>query len=280
MLSSTPADAAAMSACATSGKEPHVVASIVSHGHGRLILDLIQQLQALAEPCLRRVIVTLNIEEPELMAQLQHVASASFVLQIIQNTTPKGFGCNHNAALQTALSHPVTSPASHVCILNPDISLLDAHPMAALTQALNTPATALAYPLLVDADGTRQDNERELPSFRKLLLRRLFKRTEQRVDWVSGACMMLRANDWLRLRGFDEQFHMYCEDVDLSLRARRDIGALVRAQTRMAHSAQRASHRQYKHLAWHLQSLWRLWHLPSFRWALRNPSPVIRSAIE
>lgn len=262
------------------GRAAHVVASIVSHGHGSLILELLEQLQTRAEPCLRCVIVTLNIDEPELAHQLQQRSPSSFDLLVIQNTAPKGFGSNHNQAFaRYAEGKPAADSATHVCILNPDLRLLDAAPLTALSDALNDPAAGLAYPTLVGLDGQRQDNERELPSFSKLLLRRVFKRTEQRVDWVSGACMVLRAPDWQQLGGFNEQFHMYCEDVDLSLRVRRGIGVLARANTTLAHAAQRASRRQWRHLFWHLRSLWLLWHLPSFRWAKRHPSASQRSAL-
>lgn len=277
MNSSSPAHAASAPS-EKLGDAAHVVASIVSHGHGSLILELVQQLQARAEPCLRCVIVTLNINEPELARQLAQIAPASFELQLIHNASPKGFGSNHNSAFAHYFAQAGRS-ATHVCILNPDLQLVDTQPIAALVEALQAPSAGLAYPCLLGTDGQRQDNERELPSFSKLLLRRVFKRTEQQVDWVSGACMVLRAKDWQRLEGFNEQFHMYCEDVDLSLRVRRDIGSLVRANTTLLHGAQRASHRQWRHLFWHIQSLVMLWQLPSFRWARRNPSAARRAPL-
>lgn len=279
MNSSSPAHTAPIPS-ETLGDAAHVVASIVSHGHGSLILELVQQLQARAEPCLRCVIVTLNISEPELARQLEQIGPASFKLQLIHNASPKGFGSNHNAAFAHYFCQTRdAAAATHVCILNPDLQLVDTAPITTLAQALNSAAAGLAYPSLLGTDGQRQDNERELPSFSKLLLRRVFKRSEQQVDWVSGACMMLRAADWQRLGGFNEQFHMYCEDVDLSLRVRRDIGTLERANTTLLHGAQRASHRQWRHLFWHIQSLVMLWQLPSYRWALRNPSATRRAPL-
>ncbi|MBA3327471.1 MAG: glycosyltransferase, partial [Solirubrobacterales bacterium] len=40
------------------------------------------------------------------------------------------------------------------------------------------------------------------------------------VGFASGACLAVARADWQRLGGFPEAFFMYCEDVDLSMRAR------------------------------------------------------------
>lgn len=39
-------------------------------------------------------------------------------------------------------------------------------------------------------------------------------------DWVSGCCSMFPKNIYSELGGYDETFFMYCEDVDISWRAR------------------------------------------------------------
>jgi len=41
--------------------------------------------------------------------------------------------------------------------------------------------------------------------------------------WVSGACLVTRADVWRRLGGFDDRYFMYVEDVDYCRRAR-DLG--------------------------------------------------------
>ena len=43
----------------------------------------------------------------------------------------------------------------------------------------------------------------------------------QKVDWVSGACMMVRGNVFKKLAGFDEKLFMYMEDMEICYRAKK-----------------------------------------------------------
>ncbi len=45
-------------------------------------------------------------------------------------------------------------------------------------------------------------------------------------DWISGSVMMMRKEIFERLKGFDEDFWMYSEDIDICRRAR-DIGGEI-----------------------------------------------------
>ena len=46
-------------------------------------------------------------------------------------------------------------------------------------------------------------------------------------DWVSGSVILMRSNDYRKLNGFDEDFWMYFEDVDLCQRIRRSDGEIA-----------------------------------------------------
>ena len=237
-----------------------VVVSVVSHGHGPTVQPLLYALAAgvqVAASSVRRVVLTLNVPEPE---PLPPPGGWPFVLQIAHNSQPLGFGANHNRALAAA-------DEPFVCVLNPDVGLIGGDPFAALVQAAAAPGAGCAYPVQVDAQGQVQDSQRELPTPQALWRRRALGRREVRVDWVNAACLVLPQSVWQSVGGFDESYFMYCEDVDLCLRVRLAGLALVQAPVQIEHSGQRASHQRWAHLRWHLSSLLRLWRSPVYRQA-------------
>jgi GT2 family glycosyltransferase len=68
------------------------------------------------------------------------------------------------------------------------------------------------------------------------------------------------------LGGFDRRYFMYCEDVDICLRLQlKGYRLLPVVSVTVEHEAQHASRRRLRHLFWHVQSLWRLWHSDVYR---------------
>jgi len=78
--------------------------------------------------------------------------------------------------------------------------------------------------------------------------------------WVAGMCVLVNANAYREINGFDERFFLYCEDYDLCARLyNRGYAIHFDAGSRVIHEAQRDSHRSFKHLKWHLSSLFKVW---------------------
>ena len=76
-----------------------LVVSIVSHGHGEQALALLRQIGQASQmqpPLPMRVVLTLNLPEPELAAAGRHPWPFDLVVQA--NARPQGFGANHNQA--------------------------------------------------------------------------------------------------------------------------------------------------------------------------------------
>jgi GT2 family glycosyltransferase len=90
------------------------------------------------------------------------------------------------------------------------------------------------------------------------------------VDWASAAFWVVPSTVYSKLGGFDENFFMYCEDVDFCLRMQLRGWRLVQVPVRARHLAHRGSHRQWRYLGWHIRSLLRLWAGQPLRQYLRR----------
>ena len=120
-------------------------------------------------------------------------------------------------------------------LLNPDVELLDASLAAAGREALGGPERLLA-PLVLRADGSREDNAQREPGSAPLLLHALVPgrllpsriaetlepwraRRPRRAGWPVASCLVARTETLRRLGPFDERVFLYAEDLDLGLRA-------------------------------------------------------------
>ncbi len=234
-----------------------LVVSVVSHGHGAAVRALLQDLATWCSGSVTRVVLTLNVPGEALPCDADAVWP--FTLQVRRNERSLGFGANHNRALAGA-------GEAFVCVLNPDVRLLpgEGDALGTLVITASSPGVGCAYPVQVDGQGRVQDAERALPTPAALWRRRVLGQHEARIDWVNAACLVLPRPVWAEAGGFDERYHMYCEDVDLSLRLRLSGWRLAQAPVRVEHAGQRASRRRFTHLVWHVRSLLRLWNSPVY----------------
>lgn len=234
-----------------------IAVSIVTHGHGEMVGHLVAKLQSFPE--VGQVILTRNIPDIDGVAEAQKTL-------IIQNTNPKGFGANHNAAFEH-----VTAP--YFCVLNPDI-VLPANPFPALLAALNSSGASVLAPAVVNSAGRPEDSARHFPTPLRLAAKLLgghdgryaLQPTQwpTPVDWVAGMFMLFSAEDFKAIGGFDEKFFLYYEDVDICTRlwkAGRPV--MVCPQVQVVHDAQRASRKNWQSMKWHAASMaryfWKHW---------------------
>jgi GT2 family glycosyltransferase len=144
-----------------------------------------------------------------------------------------GFGAGINRGLAEARGR-------YGLWVNPDARLVDGSLAAVIEWMDAHPQAGVVGGKILDPDGSIQRSARAFPSYgaalghRYSLLTRWFPGnpfsrrylreganpdTIAPVDWVSGAFLMHRREVSDRLCGLDEQFFMYCEDVDFCLRA-------------------------------------------------------------
>lgn len=142
-----------------------------------------------------------------------------------------GAACNLGARLARGES---------LLFLNADLTL-EPDACQRLDDAIDgRPEVAVAGPRIHDADGKIELSARSFPNVTTGVLGRssLATRwlaalgrtpaavgdalaTSGLVDWVSGACMLVRRSSFDRVGGFDEAYWMYWEDADLCRRLRR-----------------------------------------------------------
>ena len=126
----------------------------------------------------------------------------------------------------------------------------------------------MVAPLVVSPHSVVEDSMRHFPTVRLLLAKLLggdggrYEVTDGSPDfcpeWVAGMFMLFRSDDFARLRGFDENFYLYYEDVDICVRAWQQGMKLVACpRVRVIHDARRGSRRNLRHLRWHLASMGR-----------------------
>jgi N-acetylglucosaminyl-diphospho-decaprenol L-rhamnosyltransferase len=83
--------------------------------------------------------------------------------------------------------------------------------------------------------------------------------TPQRVDWLSGACFLVRRSAFESVGGFDEAYFMYAEDADLCWRlARAGWGTMYVPTAEVLHiQGVSTDHHPYRMIVEHHRSLLR-----------------------
>ncbi len=238
-------------------KHESVTISVVSHQQQSLILPLLEQLERLCGSLVDKVIVTVNVPEPPLIS----ARSWTIPVQIVTNKVPKGFGANHNAAFTHC-----TSP--WFLVLNPDVRL-EADVLGPLLASAAEDDGLLA-PRVREPGKTSPEPHRALLTPLEILQRRRAGyRPPARPAWIAGLFMLFRAKAFRQIEGFDPRFFMYGEDFDICARVQLAGWHLnVREGMSVLHEAQRDSHRNSRHLYWHLSSLARVWLSHAF-WRFR-----------
>lgn len=149
-----------------------------------------------------------------------------------------GFGGGINRAAGRALEDFGTERP--LLVLNPDV-VVSPGSIKALVSALEADATlGIVGPRIENPDGSLYPSARTFPNLvdsvghaflgmvspnnRWTRRYRMLDRDHTEagtVDWVSGSCFLARSEAWAAVRGFDERYFMYAEDVDLCWRAGR-----------------------------------------------------------
>jgi GT2 family glycosyltransferase len=198
-------------------------------------------------------VLTLNV--PEVLSW--DSATFRYPLTIVKNTIPKGYGANHNAVFRL-------SQCKYFCVLNPDIRLCE-NPFPMLITLLDNSEVGLTAPAITDASGRFEDNARRFPTPMLIVAKALGRLPkidyDMRAaliypDWVAGMFMVFSSTAFQLAKGFDERYFLYYEDVDLCARLHMmGYNIVMCPSVRVIHDARRHSHRNLRHLRWHIGSM-------------------------
>ena len=244
--------------------------SIVSHGHGDMLARLLLDLASSEQSGRFQLSLTHNILEGHFELPVM-----PFPVHQQNNSKRAGFAHNHNQAFAAP---PLPDQRRYFLALNPDIRL-GPDVIAALVAELDSRENCgLLAPLVVDSAGQVEQSARSLPSLLSTALRFLSRQTRLRQDevsseggdpdWVAGMALLFPADVYEKLGGFDEAYHLYYEDVDISCRVWLSGKRVCQAGSiSVTHDGQWQSRGDWRHMLWHITSALRFFLSPVYRQA-------------
>ena len=159
------------------------------------------------------------------------VRAADPTVTVVETGANLGFGSAANRGVAACAG-------DYVLILNPD-TVVEPGTVKALVEALDRdPGLAMVGPRLENLDGSLYPSVRRFPDLmdafghaflgliwhgnpftrRYRMLDYDHDKASADVDWVGGACALVRRSAFDAVAGFDEAYFMYVEDVDLCWR--------------------------------------------------------------
>jgi len=201
---------------------------IVSYNTRQMTLDCLHALEAGLAGLNAEVWVVDNASAD---GSVEAIRAAFPEVHVIDNPVNAGFGAANNLALKQA-------KGEFLLLLNTD-AFAAPGAVAALVDYLKThPKAGIAGPRLLNVGGSLQRSCYRYPSpgrawLENLGLSGLVARhgalgdysawahdADRSVEWVIGACLLVRREAYMQAGGFDEAFFMYQEETDWQKRVR------------------------------------------------------------
>jgi len=177
------------------------------------------------------IVVVDNASQDDSVARIR---AAYPQVALVESPSNVGFAAGNNLALRE-------HQGRYLLLLNPDTEVVGDAILTMVRYLSDHPEVAVAGPQLRYGDGSYQPSRRRFPTlwgamWESTLLGQWFPRNPwlrryhmddtpddaaQRVDWVNGACMLLRGEIFDQVGPLDEAFFMYSEELDWCRRIKR-----------------------------------------------------------
>jgi N-acetylglucosaminyl-diphospho-decaprenol L-rhamnosyltransferase len=177
--------------------------------------------------CNFNVLIVSNGNEKK-FKELKEIYKDEKLFKFFLNNKNLGYARGHKIAL-------TNSDAEYFLIMNPDVELFKGNIDIMLAHMDKNKEIGILAPELIFEDGRVQDVYRRFPSVLDFLIKRTFLKKlpvfKQRlfkylmhdknpelideVDWVVGACNLVRREMFDKIGGFDERYFLFMQDTDL-----------------------------------------------------------------
>lgn len=240
--------------------------SVVSHGHFNII-DTLGCIEKLSKKDWVKICIVDNIGETgfDVWCKERNII-------YIKNITRLGFGKNNNIAFNKLRNRPDSVENQYFLVLNPDVSITIEQFEKLISEVAENKIRFCCINLFKVQRYSEYDYSiRNYPglwdfvssfvfSINKTIVNKDYINHPQHVDWASGSFLLFDSRLYESLGGFDERYFMYCEDIDICLRARleKNCKLLYMPEIKAVHFA---AHKNRKilsrHFIWHIRSIFR-----------------------
>lgn len=236
-----------------------VFISVVSHGHETLI----KELNSIIKLSSSNVIVAIK-------SNTKGDDFSDFPeIDWINSNFGIGFGSNNNVVFKHFIEQREMGDDDIFMIVNPDVVISKNAIDMIVNQMDNDNVYFSGINLYKDNDYLIPDNSvRNFPklidfikSFLGLNNNMSIDKSKitlpTNVDWVAGSFMAIKVSHFKQLKGFDEQFFMYCEDIDICYRSSLlGVPVTYYPNVKALHLAKHGNRNIFsKHFLWHIQSV-------------------------
>jgi hypothetical protein len=213
------------------GERADVSVIIVSYNTKTYLRECLTSFFDDPSPLVREVIVVDNASSD---GSTEMVKTDFPGVTLIANPSNLGYAKAVNRGIEKA-------GGRYLLILNPDVEVNPESIRGLRSFMERTPDAGITGGKLLNPDGTLQMSCRTFYTIQIVLLRRTFlgwlfprsrlirehlmldwdHNSDREVDWVIGACMMVRREAYENVGGMDERFFLYLEDVDWCYRMKK-----------------------------------------------------------
>jgi len=199
---------------------------IVNYHHSHILDNCLESVYRTIEKIQFEVILVDNSSKDD---GLEPILKRYTKIQFINNSKNLGFARANNQGAKIA-------SGDFLLFINPDTVMIEDAIESMLDYIRSDSSIGILGPKVLNSDQTIQYSCRKFPTIwsglfnRYSLMTRLFPKNRysrdylmldydhnstRSVDWVSGCCMMMSKSTFNKANGFDENYFLFIEDVDI-----------------------------------------------------------------